>query len=417
MRKLILSALMLASGAGAFAQKLSDVEDKLSKGKYDDARVAIDKMMTDPKNQGNANAWYRRGQIYGQLALDSTKADQALTNRTEALAAFKRYYELDPKNMLGQLEQNVRMFQLYEGHYNAALNAYNKQDFANSFANFSKALETEEYIKGKGFTYAGINFPALDTNLYLNTAATALKAKLEDSAMKYYGKLADAKIKTDQFIEVYQTLVDYYGRKGDKDNQQKYLAIGKELYPTNDYWVEAELEPVRDNKPQLFAKYQELIGKNPGSYYLNYNYAVELFNYLYANDQKPADAANYEALLEPAIANAIKANSNADANYLMVRYMTEKIYRTEDAMRAVKGTDAASITKRKNYAADIKKQWAAMAPYAETAFAAYEGRKDLKGYEKGNFKNVSNVITDYYGMQKNEAKVKEYQDRLKAAGL
>ncbi|SHE64350.1 hypothetical protein SAMN05444008_102147 [Cnuella takakiae] len=417
MRKLILSALMLATGAGAFAQKLSDVEDKLSKGKYDEARATIDKMMADPKNQTNANAWYRKGSIYGQLAMDSTKADQALANRAEALNAFKKYYELDPKNVLGQLEQNVRMFQLYEGHYNAALGEYNKQNFAGSFANFSKALETEEYIKSKGFTYGGINFPALDTNLYLNTAATALKAKMEDSAMKYYAKLADAKIKNDQFIEVYQTLVDYYGRKGDKANQMKYMEIGKELYPGNDYWVEAELEPVRDNKPQLFAKYQELIGKNPGSYYLNYNYAVELFNYMYANDQKPADAATIEPLVEPAIAAAIKANSNADANYLMVRYMTEKIYRTEDAMRALKGTDAASINKRKNYAADIKKQWAAMAPYAETAFAAYEGKKDLKGFEKGNFKNVSNVLTDYYGMQKNEAKVKEYQDRLKAAGM
>lgn len=417
MRKLILSALLLASGAGVYAQKLSDVEDKLSKGKYDEAREVVDKMMADPKNQNNANAWYRRGQIYGQLALDSTKADQALANRTEALTSFKKYYEMDPKNVLGTLEQNVRMFQLYEGHYNAALQDYNKQNFAGSFANFSKALETEEYIREKGFTYTGINFPALDTGLYLNTAASALKAKLEDSAMRYYAKLADAKIKSDNFVEVYQTLVDYYGRKGDKANREKYMNIGKELYPTNEYWVEADLEPVRDNKPQLFAKYQELIGKNPSSFYLNYNYAVELFNYLYANDQKPADAATYEAQVEPAIANAIKAQSSAEANYLMVRYMTEKIYRTEDAMRAIKGTAAADVNKRKGYAADIKKMWAQMAPYAETAFAAYEGKKDMKGFEKGNFKNVSNVLIDYYTMQKNEAKVKEYESRLKAAGM
>jgi hypothetical protein len=417
MRKLILSALMLASAAGVSAQKLSDVEKKLSESKYEEARQMVDKMMADPKNQSNANVWYRRGQIYGQLALDSTLADQALANRTEAMSAFQKYYEMDPKNLLGTLEQNVRMFQLYEGHYNAALNAYNKQDFATSFANFRGALNTEEYIKAKGFTYGGITFPTLDTNLYLNTAATALKAKMEDSAMQYYAKLADAKIKTDQFIEVYQTLVDYYGRKGDKAARDKYMAIGKELYPTNDYWVEADLEPVRDNKPQLFAKYQELIGKNPSSYYLNYNYAVELFNYVYASEKKPADATTFEPLVETAIANAIKAQPSADANYLMVRYLTEKIYRTEDAMRALKGADAASVTKRKNYAADIKKMWAQMAPFAEATFVAYEGKKDMKGYEKGNFKNVSNVLIDYYTMQKNEAKVKEYQDRLKTAGM
>lgn len=417
MRKLILSALLLASGTGVFAQKLSDVEDKLSKGKYEDARQSVDKLLADPKNQNNANAWYRKGQIYGQLALDSTKADQALANRTEALAAFKKYYEMDPKNLMGTLEQNVRLFQLYEGHYNAALAAYNAQKFADAYTNFKKALETEEYIKQKGFTYGGINFPDLDTNLYLNTAATAMKAKMEDSAMQYYAKLADARIKTDNFIEVYQLLVDYYGRKGDKANQQKYMAIGKELYPNSDSWSEAELEPLRENKPQLFAKYQELIGKNPSSYYLNYNYAVELFNYLYANDQKPADAPTYEPQVESAIAGAIKAQPTAEANYLMVRYLSEKIYRTEDAMRAVKGTTPADANKRKAYAAQIKQMWSQMAPYAEAAFTAYEGKKDMKGSEKANFKNVSNVLIDYYTMQKNEAKVKEYQDRLKAAGM
>jgi hypothetical protein len=400
-----------------FAQKLTDVEDKLSKGKYDEARQIVDKMLADPKNQSNANAWYRKGQIYAQLSLDSTKADQALANRTEAVSALKRYYEMDPKNVMGTLEQNVRLFQVYEAAYNAALANYNANNFGGSFNNFRQALETEEYIHSKGFTYSGINFPALDTNLILNVAATAMKAKMEDSAMRYYSRLADAKIKNDNFIEIYQTLVDYYGRKGDNANRDKYLALGKELYPKSDYWNESQLTGLRDDKPKLFAKYQELAAANPSSYYLNYNYAVELFNHVYANDAKPADAVTYEAQIEPAIANAIKAESTADANYLMVRYYTEKIYRTEDAMRAIKGTTPADTNKRKAYAAQIKEMWAKMAPYAETAFASYEGKKDMKGYEKGNFKNVSNVLIDYYNMQKNEAKVKSYQDRLKAAGM
>ncbi|WP_132054751.1 hypothetical protein [Pseudocnuella soli] len=417
MRKLILSALLLASGSGLFAQKLSDVEKKLADGKYAEAKDGIDKLLADPKNQNNANAWYRKGQIYMQLAMDSTKLDESLTNRSEAMTAFKRYYEMDAKNVMGTLEQNVRPFQVYESAYNAALSDYNAQNFARSFQNFKQALDAEEYIKAKNLSYGGITFPALDTNLYLNVAATALKAKMEDSAMVYYTKLADAKLNADNYIEIYQTLVDYYDRKGDAANRDKYLALGKELYPKNDYWFEAQLSPLREDKPKLFAKYKELATANPESYYLNFNYAVELFNYAFANDNKPADFATYEGQVEPAIKAAIKAQNSADANYLMVRYMTEKIYRTEDAMRAIKGTTPADANKRKAHAAEIKQMWAAMTPYAETAFTAYEGKKDLKGYEKGNFKNVSNVLIDYYSMQKDEAKVKQYQDRLKAAGM
>lgn len=417
MRKFILSALLLATGAGAFAQKLSDVEKKIGEGKYEDAREAVNKLLADPKNQTNANAWYRKGQVYIQLALDSTKKDQAVANRAEAMQAFKRYYEMDAKNMMGTLEQNVRPFQVYESAYNAALADFNSQNFASSFQNFKQALDAEDFIKSKSLTYGGINFPALDTNLHLNIAATAMKAKMEDSAMIYYGKLADAKLNAENYIEIYQTLVDFYDRKGDAANRDKYLALGKELYPKSDYWYEAQLGPVRDDKPKLFAKYKELTTANPSSYYLNYNYAVELFNYGFASDNKPADAATYEPQIEPAIKAAIAAQPSADANYLMVRYLTEKIYRTEDAMRAIKGTTPADATKRKGYAAQIKQMWAQMAPFAETAFSAYEGKKDMKAYEKGNFKNVSNVLIDYYSMQKDEAKVKQYQDRLKAAGM
>src|SRR5688572_17607705 len=136
MRKLILSALLLASGSGLFAQKLSDVEKKLSEGKYTEAKESIDKLLADPKNANNANAWYRKGQIYIQLAMDSTRLDESLANRTEALSAFKRYYEMDAKNVMGTLEQNVRPFQVYESAYNAALSDYNNQNFARSFQNF-----------------------------------------------------------------------------------------------------------------------------------------------------------------------------------------------------------------------------------------------------------------------------------------
>jgi hypothetical protein len=415
MRKFILSAVLVASSATMFAQNLDDVKENIDKKKYDEAKVKIDKILSEPKGQKNANAWFYKGIVYTNLGLDSTKKD--MDYKGEAFNAFKKYYEMDPKNVMGTLDQNVRMFQLYEGYYTQAVKDYNASNFVGSFNNFKNVLALEEYITQKGFTYPGINIPALDTALILNIAATASKGKMEDSAMVYYRRLADQKLKGENYIEIYQLLVDYYGRKGDEANKSKYLALGRELYPESDYWFEAELGPVREDKAKLFAKYQELTKANPTNYYLGYNYAVELFNYIYAGDKKPADAATYEPMVEEAISNAIKANNTPDANLLMVRYLSEQIYRLEDQSRTIKGTTPDAVKKRKDNAANVNKTWDKLVPFAESAFTGYTTKKDLKAYEKGNLKFVSNVLIDYYNNKKQFDKAKTYEDRVKEFGI
>lgn len=194
----------------------------------------------------------------------------------------------------------------------------------------------------------------------------------------------------------------------------------KQLYPTNDYWYESELTPLREDKPKLIAKYEELSTQNPSSYYLTYNYAVELFNYLFAADKKPAEFATLEPKLKPAIDKAIKTNSSSsDANLLMVRYLSEKIYQMEDSSRTVTGKTPADIKKKQGIVARTNTMWDELAPYADATFAAYTAKStaDLKGYEKGNLKFVTNVLVDYYTNKKQADKAKSYQDKAKAYGI
>lgn len=416
MRKLIFSAFMVASSISLYAQNLEDVQEKISKGKYGEAQEKIDKILSDSKGQKNANAWYNKAIIYYNLSLDSSRTDKDY--RGEAYTALKKYYEMDPKNVMGALEQNARIFQLYDGFYNAGIKNFNNKSFEVSYKNFREALSVEDFILAKGFTYPGVNLPALDTNLILNTAAAASKANMQDSAMIYYKRLADAKLKGDAYIEVYQLLIDHYSKKNDEASKQKYLALGKELYPTSDYWYEMELTPIREDKPKLFAKYAELASANPTSYYLNYNYAVELFNYLYAAGGKsPADAAAYEPKVEGAIEGAIKASNTPDAQLLMVRYLSEKIYRMEDSTRTLKGTTPDVAKKKQAIVARTNALWDKMLPYAEAAFNGYASKTELKGYEKGNLKFVSNVLIDYYTMKKQADKAKMYQDKAKQLGV
>jgi hypothetical protein len=418
MRKIIFSAFMLVTGINVFAQSLEDVQEKIAKGKYGEAQEKIDKLMSESKGQKNANAWYTKGIVYFNLSLDSSRTDKDY--RGESYAAFKKYYEMDPKNITGTLEQNARLFQLYDAYYNGGIRAFNSKNYENSFANFRSALDVERYILGKGFTYTGVTLPALDTGLILNAAAAASKANMQDSAMNYYRQLAEAQITGEQYIEIYQLLIDYYGKKNDVANRDKYLNLGKKLYPTNDYWYEVELGPLRENKPQLISKYEELSKQNPSSYYLAYNYAVELFNYLYAADKKPAEFAALNPKMRPAIQGAIKTNeTSSDANLLMVRYLSEIIYGMEDSARAIKGTTPADVKRKQAIVARTNTAWDDLAPYAEAAFAAYTAKTaaDLKGYEKGNLKFVTNVLVDYYTNKKQTDKAKSYQEKAKPFGI
>ena len=406
---------MVATSLTMFAQSLEDVQEKVNKGKYGEAREKIDKLLADAKGQKNPNAWYYKGIVYYNLGLDSTLTDKDY--RQEAYDAFKKYYEMDPKNVMGTLEQNARLFQLYDAYYNAGIKMFNAKNFDASFKNFSNALNVANYINEKKFTYANVNLPALDTNLILNVAAAASKANMTDSAMAYYKVLADAKLSDTMYIEVYQLLIDYYKKKNDVANKNKYLALGKELYPTSDYWYDIELSPLAEDKPKLIAKYEELVASNPGSYYLAYNYAVELYNYLYANDKKPADAASFEPKVEGAIANAIKVKPGPDPNLLMVRYLSEQVYKLEDQARSIKGTKPEDAKKRQAIVAQTNSLWEKLAPYAQQAFDGYTSKTELKGYEKGNLKFISNVLIDYYTMKKDATKAKSYQDKIKALGI
>ncbi|MGZ3849895.1 MAG: hypothetical protein ACXVKI_12200, partial [Flavisolibacter sp.] len=203
MRKLLLSVLLASTITSLFAQKLDDVQEKISKGKYDEAKEKIDKVLADPKNATNANAWYYKGKIYAELARQDSTNALTYDARQQAFEAFKKYQELDPKNVMMTLDQNVGLFSLYDLYYNQGVKKYNAKDFTGAFDNMKHAVELENYIAKKGYSYNGFSFPAMDTQLLNLTASAAYLAKKEDESIPYFEQLANAKLKDKEFKEVY----------------------------------------------------------------------------------------------------------------------------------------------------------------------------------------------------------------------
>src|SRR6478672_11588121 len=133
MRKLLFTVLLAGSFTGLFAQKLDDVQEKISKGKYDEAKEKIDKFLADPKNQNNANAYYYKGKIYAELARQDSTGKLTYDAGREAFDAFKKYQQLDQKNIMMTLDQNVGLFQLYDLYYNSGIKNYNAKDYVKAY--------------------------------------------------------------------------------------------------------------------------------------------------------------------------------------------------------------------------------------------------------------------------------------------
>ena len=253
----------------------------------------------------------------------------------------------------------------------------------------------EEYISGKGYEYNGFKFPVFDTTLIQNIALSAYRAKKDDEAAVYYKKIADQKIAGKDNIDIYQLLIEYYMKKGDQANTEKYFALGRELYPADDRWYQMELERVDSkDKKALFAKYEELMPKYPGKYLMTYNYAVELFNYTYAGDAKPADYKETQKKIESVLKTTIGIK--------------------KDYPQAVKGTTPADQKKK----ADLKTKMIEAADqlivYSQAASDLYSAKPTLKAGERGNYKVVNGYLATAYEVKGDKAKADEYRKKSEA---
>lgn len=419
MRKLVFAALFTtASFSIGYAQKddcSKDVQEKFAKGKYDEAKEKIDKCLADPKNQSQSALWYWKGNVYSQIAKNDTLNKLSFDAANEAFIAYKKYQELDAKNVLMTLEQNLGLFMLRDVYANKGDYFWNQKDYAKAYHNYKNALQVEEYITKKGFTYNNFSYPALDTALVRYTAAAAYSAKMQDEAVPYFERLADAKIKDKDYKDIYGLLVQYHQGKGNTAKADKYLALGKELFPDNEYWLGIEIGELGNDKEKRLARLEEMAKKYPDNAALALDYAIELRNWTYIYDQKPADYKARQERYFAALQKGVQANPQSElAAYLLAEHHYIQLADIEDELRAVRGTTPADVAKKKEINVRIDKKYEDMHTAALKAYELYTARAaELKVQEKANYRKVINQLVDYYQKKKNTERVTFYQGKLK----
>ena len=420
MKKLFMM-IALAFGANTLlAQDIDEIKKYAYLGQFAKAKELVDKYLAVEKNAKKSEGWFYKGYVYNMASKDSAKTlVESDVLKTEALAALKKYKELDNKAELLAEQNNAPFFDIYSGYASdLGIKAYNKKDLASAFDYFKKALVVHDYIFSNNIIGAnGYKFAAMDTILTLYTAIAGVEAKQQDEAMTYYRKLADANIAPDKsYLDVYQQLTEYYKTKKDHASFADVLAKGRKLYPANEeYWVAIEIEEAVDGvaKPEVFGKYEALMAKNTANYTIPYNYAVELYHFINSNENKNTNTDQYKAKMVEVLKKAIAINHTSEANFIMANFLYNNSVDIADEARKLKGPKPEDLKKKKELNEQSTKVMNDAIPYAIAVENGYAAIKDPKGSQKLNRKQSLIILRNIYEVKKDAAKLAEYEKRVK----
>jgi hypothetical protein len=431
MKRLFFSVLLTLFVTLIFAQDLKKAKSYLDAKQLDKAKTEIDAFIA--KSPGDAEGNYLKAKIYGQIAVsDQFKSLVPGDARQEAFNAFKKAMA-DSANakitLLALKDQYQPIFSLYTGYYEAAANAFNaaapagdKAGFASAMDLFIKANNVGQYIAENKWS----KIPEVDTTLVLNIGKAALNGGKNDTARVYFLKLADAGISGTKdggannatFALPYEWLTLNYKEAKDEANMTKYANLGKKLFPNEDYFDLVTIDYYRDKKDNtaLFAKYDELVARRPDSLMYHFNYANDIFGYLYNGDAGAA-VNNKEALLKTLGEQLEKAHTiNADnvvTNWLYAQYWYNKGIDTRDEAIKIKGPKPEDVKKKADLTAAAKENFNKAIPYADKALGTLEAT--YKKSDKSRYKSIVDLMQKIYQSLNQDAKVKLYQDKYDAA--
>lgn len=418
MKKLLLTTLLASAILAVSAQNLDKIKSNLTAKKVADAKTQIDQFMANEKNAKNAEGWYLKAKIYSELAQDPALAAATPDARTIAFDAIKQYVTLDEKLVQLQIDNYKPIMDVYQGYFKTGADLYNAQKYPEAYDNFSKCLAVSEYMSSKKWSNI-----SLDTTVVLYSGISAEKSNKRDDAAIYYGKLADAKVAGDGMVEIYKWLVDhYYNQKKDQATAQKYLTLGKEVYPKDSFWSAYELDMARDggNKADLFAKYEQVLAADPTNTSVRYNYAVELYQEGYKADvaARLANSAEIIAKAEENLKKVVEAKPDYAAAYLVLgQIQYNQGVDLNNLNKAIKPQGGKKLTpeelkKKDDYRKQIATKFDAALPFFDKVDQLLGGQGKLKMEDKGYLKDAYDLIITIYDNKGDKDKVKVYEEKF-----
>ncbi len=244
MKKLLLLSMIAVATLGSKAQDFKKVNTVLVLNKMEDAKVELDKMSADPKALAKTEYWYYRSRIYANLGKEAKTAAKYPTAIQEADGAFKKLATLDPAYVMVKDKGNDGIFDMYSYGYNNGIRAFNEKKWDSSCAYFSYAVAYSDILFQNKMTKD--QNMAFDTTSLLYAGFSAQNAQKVAEAIKYYSRLADAKVGGEGYVDIYKYLVITFMNEKKEESFRKYVALSKQVFPKEN-WDDYEIEYIDRN--------------------------------------------------------------------------------------------------------------------------------------------------------------------------
>jgi hypothetical protein len=394
MKKITFTLTMLMLALCMQAQSYDDIKQTVLLGQYKKAKEDVDKKMTNAKFASKPEAYILKATIYAALAADSITKDtpEGATLRAESEAAFKKYREMEPGMELAKdPPYKNALINIYTNLFNVGYKQYESKKPAEAFETFKKVDAYSAIL----FEQKLLN-SSLDTNVVILTAISAETSGNKDEAAKYYSRLADAKIKGENYESIYRYLVTHYFTKNDMVNFEKYKELGRQVYPNSEFFTYDKTDfaiGLENSFEKKMKSLEDVLAKDPGNYKANLSLGQLIYDTLnpkIEGSPLPANAADLEKRMVEAFNKAGESKPDEALPYLVigdyyVMLQAEKFKKTD-----------------KKYGELLE---AGRVPY-EKAAAVYAGKPSLNASDKQQYKKAAGFLEDIYNFKKEQAKGK-----------
>jgi len=286
---LFLAFLLITSLAFAQNSNVRKAENALENGELAEAKTLIDEAAKNEKTFDDGKTWFVRGTVYHSMVKENYDKENLQT----AVNSFEKVKELDDEGSNYYTLANLKIQEIWGDYINKGSDAYNENNFEESFKAFEKAL---------------VVLPE-DTVATLYAGIAAQQYKDNETALKYYYRL----------IELDYHAADIYGsiisiERYDNEDLDKAIEVtrmAKKQFPEDDAFAKQEINLLiaAERTDEARAKISEAIEQEPDNANLYFN-----LGYLYEELDQPEKA-------EQAYIKAVEINPEyLDANFNLAVY-------------------------------------------------------------------------------------------------
>ena len=414
MKKFLFSAIAVMFCLAVSAQDMKKVRGFFDKKDWVKSKESIDLTLANEKEQKNWEAWYYKGLIYREIAKDANLKGGTPDAWMQSYEAYQKAMELDPKQ--AEAFMALRSYPVFDNYLELQREGnkfYNDKDYGNALLRYKQADQVGRFIYKNKWALSEV-----DTILYYYAGAAAMQVEKMDEAIAYFQKICDAGIGGEGFDVCYRYVTYHYDNKKDEANAQKYAALGRKLYPNDTYYDKLDLDKAKKKGvgPDLFKQYEVVINKEPTDYEMRYDYAAEIFNWLYMEQKTPAGekVAYFEKIVSQLKAAIATNSKQPDAYLLLGKTYFNEAAAIQDELKLIKGTTPADTQKKTELKKKMEDRMKEAIPQLELALGIYEAMtadqmKDKR--TKNEYKTSLYLLTDAHRFLGNTEKEKAYQKK------